>query len=108
MESTRLKDWDYSSDGWYFVTICTKNMVGYFGDIRNFIMGLSDIGCIATKFWNEKNHNSTNVEMLQCNVSTGGKSNVLCNSKNNENRKYIYDNPQKCELDHNNPENLWM
>ena len=52
-KSTRLPYWDYSSDGWYFVTICTKNMVKYFGTVKNYTMGLSDIGCIAAKFWNE-------------------------------------------------------
>lgn len=33
IESTRLKNWDYGSNGSYFVTICTKNMEHYFGDI---------------------------------------------------------------------------
>ena len=51
IKSTRLKNWDYSGDGWYFITICTKNMVNYFGDVRDFIMGLSDIGCIAHEEW---------------------------------------------------------
>ena len=53
IKSIRLPNWNYSSDGWYFVTICTKNMVEYFGDVHNYIMGLSDVGCIAAKFWNE-------------------------------------------------------
>ncbi len=33
IESSRLKNWDYGSNGKYFVTICTKNMECYFGDI---------------------------------------------------------------------------
>ena len=33
IESSRLKNWDYGSNGNYFVTICTKNMECYFGDI---------------------------------------------------------------------------
>ena len=49
--SIRLKKWDYSSDGWYFVTICTKNMECVFGEIKNGIMGLSDIGCITNEQW---------------------------------------------------------
>ncbi len=28
-------------------------MVEYFGEVRNYIMGLSDVGCIAAKFWQE-------------------------------------------------------
>jgi|SRR5579875_1187824 len=33
IESTRLKNWDYSSCGYYFVTICTKNRECLFGNI---------------------------------------------------------------------------
>jgi REP element-mobilizing transposase RayT len=33
IESTRLKDYDYSSDGAYFITICTKNREHLFGEI---------------------------------------------------------------------------
>jgi len=32
--STRLSDWDYGSNGLYFVTICTKDRVRYFGEIE--------------------------------------------------------------------------
>lgn len=34
-ETTRLKNWDYGSHGFYFVTICTKNKQPYFGRIVN-------------------------------------------------------------------------
>jgi putative transposase len=33
IEPARLPDYDYSTPGWYFITICTKNRVQYFGDI---------------------------------------------------------------------------
>ena len=33
VESTRLKDWDYSSEGAYFITICTRNRECSLGDI---------------------------------------------------------------------------
>ncbi len=45
--------WDYSSDGFYFVTICTKNFKEYFGKIENGEIKLSKIGEIAQKFWLE-------------------------------------------------------
>jgi REP element-mobilizing transposase RayT len=35
IDSARLADWDYSSNGFYFVTICTKNREPYFGTIQN-------------------------------------------------------------------------
>jgi len=33
VEPARLTGYDYSTPGWYFITICTKNRVQYFGDI---------------------------------------------------------------------------
>ena len=51
IKSIRHPDWDYSSDGYYFVTICTKDMECIFGEIKNGMMGLSEIGCIANEQW---------------------------------------------------------
>ncbi len=31
----RLKNFDYSSDGAYFITTCTKNREDYFGEIND-------------------------------------------------------------------------
>lgn len=49
----RYKEYDYSQDGFYFVTICCKNREMFFGDIKNGKMQLSEIGKIAEKFWLE-------------------------------------------------------
>ena len=32
--SAQLQNWDYGENGAYFITICTKNMVHYFGDVE--------------------------------------------------------------------------
>ncbi|MCF7803755.1 MAG: transposase [Candidatus Marinimicrobia bacterium] len=53
IDSHRLKGWDYRTPGWYFVTICTYEGIEYFGDIRNKIMGLSELGCTVWKYWYE-------------------------------------------------------
>ncbi len=45
----RLKDYDYSQSGYYFVTICTHNRINYFGGIKNGKMLLNDCGLIAKK-----------------------------------------------------------
>ena len=45
--SARKQDWDYSSDGGYFITICTRNRNDFFGKIVNGEMRLSAIGEIA-------------------------------------------------------------
>jgi putative transposase len=51
IESTRLKNWNYSHPGYYFVTICTKNREHYLGRIINEKMHLSEIGAIVEQEW---------------------------------------------------------
>lgn len=53
IESARLKGWDYSSPGYYFITICTKNMECLFGNIINEKIVLSEMGKIAEQYWRE-------------------------------------------------------
>lgn len=50
-ESNRLRGWDYSSDGQYFITINTYDRACLFGDIMNGKMILNDFGKIATGEW---------------------------------------------------------
>ncbi len=52
-KSLRLKHWDYSNCGYYFVTICTKDCARFFGEIRDANMIYSDIGRTANEFWQE-------------------------------------------------------
>jgi REP element-mobilizing transposase RayT len=49
--SARWVDWDYGNEGAYFVTICTKNRLYYFGEIENAEMQYSTIGEIAAQEW---------------------------------------------------------
>ena len=49
--SIRLKEYDYSQEGYYYITICTKNKIEYFGKIVNGKMKLSDIGKIVCDEW---------------------------------------------------------
>jgi REP element-mobilizing transposase RayT len=53
----RLKNWDYSSSGFYFITICTHDHTSYFGKIINNNIELNQIGKIAFQDWiNIPNH----------------------------------------------------
>lgn len=45
MESARLRFRDYRQPGDYFVTVCNKGRVPWFGEIRAGMMGLHDAGC---------------------------------------------------------------
>ena len=51
IKSIRLKDWDYSSNGAYYITICTKNRGCLFGKIINGKMILNNIGKIIKQCW---------------------------------------------------------
>ena len=53
IKSTRLENYDYSQNGLYFVTICTKDREESFGEIKDEKMILNDVGEIAHKFWQE-------------------------------------------------------
>jgi REP element-mobilizing transposase RayT len=53
IESARLKGWDYSSPGYYFIIICTKNMECLFGKITGGKIILSEMGKIAEQYWRE-------------------------------------------------------
>jgi len=49
--SIRLKGYDYSQTGAYFVTICTKGRACLFGEIAGGKMVLNDAGRIAADEW---------------------------------------------------------
>lgn len=53
VESTRLKGYDYSSPGAYFITIVTKNRKCYFGDVENGKMILNEFGKIVNNYWKQ-------------------------------------------------------
>jgi putative transposase len=51
VDSARLRGYDYSRPGAYFITICTKNRVHYFGKIIDGKMALNNIGKIVECEW---------------------------------------------------------
>ncbi|BCR05879.1 hypothetical protein DESUT3_29480 [Desulfuromonas versatilis] len=51
--SFRLKGYDYSRSGAYFVTICVQNRECLFGEIADGMMVLNDAGQMVTKWWQE-------------------------------------------------------
>jgi REP element-mobilizing transposase RayT len=50
-QSHRYYGYDYSQEGLYFITICTKNNVCLFGEIIHEEVYLSAIGKIVQDFW---------------------------------------------------------
>ncbi|MFN3309637.1 MAG: hypothetical protein ACK44E_10570, partial [Anaerolineales bacterium] len=59
--SARLPGWDYTSAGWYFVTICVKNRVPCLAEIVNGVVRLSPIGEIVAEEWQRTAHIRPNV-----------------------------------------------
>lgn len=51
--SLRLRGYDYSSPGAYFVTVCTNNKECLFGDIVDGAMALNEAGNIIQTVWDE-------------------------------------------------------
>ena len=51
IQSTRLKNYNYSQNGAYFITICTKNREHWFGKIVNSKRQLSKIGKQVETCW---------------------------------------------------------
>ncbi|MDP2755953.1 MAG: hypothetical protein Q8P40_16445 [Nitrospirota bacterium] len=49
--SIRLKDYDYSQAGAYYVTICIQGKVCLLGDIADGVMALNDAGRMIEKWW---------------------------------------------------------
>jgi len=61
--SIRLKEYDYSLDGMYFVTICVQDKQCLFGKIVDNEMILNKNGQIVKMIWNELPHHYNHVEL---------------------------------------------
>ncbi|MCF7795974.1 transposase [Patescibacteria group bacterium] len=59
----RLNHYNYSNNGYYFITICTNNKQKYFGEIKNDLMILNNYGKIANKYWNEIPKHFNNIQL---------------------------------------------
>ena len=59
----RLKNYDYSERGYYFITICTKNHEELFGKIANGHMVLNKYGIIANDCWASIVNHFINIEL---------------------------------------------
>ena len=63
IESARCPYWDYTSDGYYFVTICTRDRQCFFGNVIAGKMQLSDIGLIIAQEWQKTPQIRPNVQL---------------------------------------------
>jgi putative transposase len=57
----RLKDYDYSKAGGYFITVCTHNRDCLFGEVINQEMWLNEAGEIIEQWWLKSRNKSSKV-----------------------------------------------
>jgi putative transposase len=63
IESARCQTWDYTSNGYYFITICTHNKQSFFGEIINAEIKLSKIGEIVAEEWQKTEQIRPNIQL---------------------------------------------
>ena len=63
--SIRLKGYDYSRAGLYFITICTQNQLCLFGEIENEEMILNDPGIMIDHQWQELSCRFVNIKLYE-------------------------------------------
>jgi putative transposase len=61
--SIRLKDYDYSQAGAYFVTICAWNKDCIFGDVENAEIRMNECGQVVRNEWLHTENIRSNVEL---------------------------------------------
>jgi putative transposase len=61
--SIRLPGYDYSSAGWYFITICVHGRLSLFGNILNGEMQLNDAGRMIDIWWNKIETKFPNIQI---------------------------------------------
>ena len=66
-QSIRLKGYDYSQPGLYYITICVQNHMHLFGEIINGEMMLNDAGTMIEKWYFEMENKYPN---MKCDVHT--------------------------------------
>ncbi len=61
--SIRIKEYDYSQAGAYFVTICIQDRINLLGKIVNDVMVLNDAGKMVNKQWLELSLRYTSIKL---------------------------------------------
>jgi REP element-mobilizing transposase RayT len=61
--SIRLKGYDYSKAGLYFITICCQDRICRFGEVKNGEMILNELGIIAYNEWIKLTERFANFEL---------------------------------------------
>lgn len=87
ISSSRMKNWDYGTNGAYLITICTRNREHFFGEIVEVKdtnkMQFNEIGKLANQFWEEIPKHFPFVELGNYQVMPNHVHGILIIDKNN-------------------------
>ena len=61
--SIRLKGYDYTRPGAYFITVCTKDRASLFGQVVDDEMRLNELGKIVCNTWNDLPNHVSHIEL---------------------------------------------
>ncbi len=100
--SARLQNWDYADNAAYFITICTKDRLHFFGEIDK-IMEPTPIGKLAEQYWTEIPNHFSFVELGSFVVMPNHTHGILIINKTVETRQCLVSNIENIEL---NPEDV--
>jgi putative transposase len=78
--SARLQNWDYGANGAYFITICTKNMAHFFGDV----VSVPTVPTVETRFIASNSDNNHYQNYDDGNYDEGRRDELRNESRNEE------------------------
>ncbi len=87
--SLRLKHYDYSRAGFYFITICTQGREYLFGEILDDVMVLSLTGEMVSKLWDEIMDDFPNVHLHEFVIMPNHIHGIIEIMNNDNKLKYV-------------------
>ena len=85
ISSARLSVYDYGQNGAYFITICTKNRIHFFGEIVDREMVFNEIGNLAHSYWQEIPNHFPYIELGNFVIMPNHIHGILIINKNTDN-----------------------
>ena len=82
--SIRLKNYDYSQPGMYFVTICSGNKEMLFGDVINCNMILNESGKYTQKCWRDISKHFSDVRLDEFIIMPNHVHRIICVVENDD------------------------
>ncbi|MDP8210179.1 MAG: hypothetical protein RAO94_12810 [Candidatus Stygibacter australis] len=93
--SIRLKDYDYSLDSWYHLTICVNIKECLLGSIENEAMKLNPAGLMIESWWLKLKNKFSHVELGDYVIMPNHLHGII----------QIFDNNDGCQIDDEHKEN---